>query len=161
MVLFRTTFPVFRDCDIPVFVYRKSVFIQFIHVRPADIEIVVGAVKVGDGHISFGDLFGMVKDPFFQFVLVLSDKIQAVVNIFQRKIIEFLIENVSGIVGTLLGSRVKRPAKSQKTADLVRTVLERTSFGSAVPEGIQLQFLIQVLQDAVTDIFKIIFTSLS
>ena len=57
VVLFRTALSVLGRYRFSVFIYRVAVLIKGINIRMADIEIVVGAVKVGCGNVSLADLF--------------------------------------------------------------------------------------------------------
>ena len=57
MVLFRAAFPVFRGRLIPAGIDRVAVLVKGIHVGTADVEVVVGAVEVGDGQVTHTDLF--------------------------------------------------------------------------------------------------------
>jgi hypothetical protein len=59
-----------------------------------DVEVVVGAVEVGDRQVTAAYLFGLFIDPFLHGILMLSNAIKCMVNIVQGETIKWFKEKI-------------------------------------------------------------------
>ena len=98
----------------------------------------------------------MFIDPCLELFIILVKQVQGLVDIIEGKTVEVLKIDFLIMESVHLGGRIEDAGEDQQAEDSLQVILDGSFFLDALPELIEFQLLVELLEHGITDILKVV-----